>query len=361
MSFVGHGQSRSVPGSFREFYELQQSRAESLSRVDDSVAGFQPLVMATVHAIGLVHTELAETHALLLTQPFDSMARCLFAEPMSRGAKALADVDVRIAELRKQLELAHEGRAHHQLPSVQSVVPLSAIGAADTSAAAASMVSFGSGGSQISLGPSASAITSLSGGGVSTGNLPPDPNLWPSGVFQGWGSSAAKWGVGKTDAGLSFGQFTHVSFSGAAVTFKQGTCVAAAAPNAHARNRSQWCVTPLICKALGFAAHERVEGTTEDQYVVANLKKSELPKCQWVVNPCPVPCRSSMRLLRRGLSPQALRGIGNRPPRLTALTSRTGPRRPIPRRAASGSQILMGSPRVRCLSLPPACAGIGTA
>ena len=56
-------------------------------------------------------------------------------------------------------------------------------------------------------------------------------------------------------------------FKGAAVTCKPGTCLAACAPGGGgAKARSKWCINPTGCLALGYHAHDRPEGTTDDMY-----------------------------------------------------------------------------------------------
>jgi hypothetical protein len=110
---------------------------------------------------------------------------------------------------------------------------------------------------------------------------------YPAGVFKMWGNQAVRHGAWKNDHGLVFGnRQVTLKTSTSSVTFAH--CMAAAGPNGSARGNSAWCVTPDRCRLAGYAAHERVEGTTEDDYVVTDVPEdADRSKWKCVVAPRP--------------------------------------------------------------------------
>ena len=300
--FIGHDQSRSVTGSFREFYAKQLERATKLTRLPSNIVAFAPLVEATLAAVTLAFSSLTEYHTLMMAQPLHLMQRRVFLEPPRHGnaAHALESVDARIVKLREQVELAAQGLADHQDPGLQRIAQHAALGSTISTASPGSAAS--------SLGPSASQVgLALS---APSSIMPAQPTLgvvpssfvgsgaplvkvglvtgpaFPPGVFKGWGDMAVKLGVAKTPHGLAFGSNQCV-FKGAAVTCAPGTCLAACAPGAGgAKARSKWCIDVTGCLALGYNAHDRPPGTTDDMFeMIQGDSKTDRANWAYIVEP----------------------------------------------------------------------------
>ena len=216
--FIGHDHSRSVPGSFREFYAKQLERATKLTRLPNNIVAFAPLVEATLAAVALAFSSLTEYHTLMMPQPLHLMKRRVFLEPPRHGnaAHALEAVDARIIRLREQVELAAQGLADHQDPGLQRIAQGAALGSTVASVSGSALSSLGPSASQVSvdlssLSPAAlanpsGAPPSLIGSGVSSGLASTKLEAkFPPGVFKEWGDMACKLGVAKTQHGLAFG------------------------------------------------------------------------------------------------------------------------------------------------------------
>ena len=268
---IGHDQSRSTPGSFREFYARQITRAEHISRIPCDVALFPDLMRRAKFAVSLVFSQYAESHAAMLTRPLHLAQRVKFLDPSGSPATALTEIDDELVRVRSELARAAEGRAAFQASHLlQSAVAPSS---SETMQAPAATISRGQ------------AVTSLRGAaGKST---PHAASAYPAGVFKMWGNQAVRHGAWMNDHGLVFGnrQVTLKNNTNS-VTFAH--CMAAAGPNGSARGNSAWCVTPDQCKLAGYAAHERVEGTTDDDYVVTDVPDdADRSKWKCVVAPAP--------------------------------------------------------------------------
>ena len=274
---IGHDQSRSVAGSFREFYAKQLERAVKITRLPNNVVAFAPLVTATLAAISLAFSSLTEWHALMMAQPLHLMQRRTFLEPSRHGnaAAALEAVDARIVKLREQVELAKLGLADHQDPGLQQISGFAPGGGGSVVCRG----SAGDTGKQVSLNltaipgvpPPQPALgyvpgASFVGSGVTaaTAIVAGSKEQFPTGVFKNWGEVSCQLGVAKTPQGMAFGSNICV-FQGATVTCPEGTCLASCAPGAGgSKARSKWCINVAGCLALGYNAHDRPPGTTDD-------------------------------------------------------------------------------------------------
>ena len=286
-AFFGYGESRSVAFSFREFYSKAITRAERLTRLPSDIVAFAPLVEATLAAYRLAFASLAEYHALMIVQPFHLATRRSFLDNVFGGnaSDALADVDARIVELRKNVDLAEEGRAPHQQPGLQPI----ALSTLQAGSQLGSALSLSTGGSLLTAHPPASVISAgpsaslLGVAPLSLAGRPIPQSLFPDGVFANWGDNAVRYGVAKTDFGLAFGN-NGVAFTGASVTMKPGCCIASCAPGKFSKGRSTWCVTPTVCSTLGYDAHARPLGTTDEQFEVRPLPKgTDSSGWTWIV------------------------------------------------------------------------------
>ena len=276
---IGHGDSRSIEGSFREWLHYQLDRATQVAHLPTGSVAQGAIVADVKRAVALTFSAFSEGVATMFLRPFHEAKRQAFCHPSSIAAKAFDQIDKDITTTQAQLELAEKGQAAHQLAHLQPVgpliappllrhVPLGSVGGSSTSSGA---------------GPSSgSATLSLTGSTVPSlvGSPPPQSSPYPVGVYKGWGSAAAALGVWKCPEGLAFGK-TIVSLQKPSITFPPGTCLAAAAHNVTAINRSKWCVSPAVCKALGYAAHDRVDGTVNDDYTSREFDPATTDTSSW--------------------------------------------------------------------------------
>ena len=260
---IGHDQSRATPGSFREFYARQITRAEQISRIPRDVLLHPDLIRRAKFAVSLVFSQYSESHAAMLTRPFHLAQRVKFLDASGSPATALAEVDGELVRVRSELARAAEGRAAFQAPHL--ALPSTPVPA--------------------SPGQSRTSPTSLAGRpGI---GAPRVASAYPADVYKMWGNQAVRHGTWMNDHGLVFGNRQVTLKDGAqSVTFAH--CMAAAGPNTSARGNSAWCVTPKQCRAVGYAAHARADGTTEDDYVVTDVP-DDADRSTWkcVVAPSP--------------------------------------------------------------------------
>jgi hypothetical protein len=292
LNTIGHGQSRSVHGSFRHFLFHQTVRAERIRRLPRNIVAYPSLVQKTLAALRDVLVAASERHASMIVRPFHLMKRTLFVEKGSASEKALDSIDKQLTELKEQLERAETGEADFQAPHLQSLACQSAApmvtGTALATGADATTISF--------MPPSQLATesamqlqvkqhqqqlkqlqkqlqdqTSSVGALAGTGGF-------PKGVFAGWGDAACRYGVYQSPEGLVFGN-KLVQLKRPALNVPAHSCLAAAAAGGAAKGRSQWCIRPLHC--LNYASHDRVDGTSNDDYVVTELDLATVDKSQW--------------------------------------------------------------------------------
>ena len=294
--FIGHNQSRSVAGSFREFYQKQIDRAVSLSRVPTNIVGYSPLVLAGRSMMTTTLDAFSQYQTGLKTRSFHDMTRSLFAD-IGTIATAVSDFDRRLNRLREQVQLSETGEADHQAPGVQPVV-VSSLAASTPLASLSHSVGLpaSSSGSVLLAGASPSV---LAGGSVSviSGGSPllRSPSLagsiseWDQSVFRGWGDQAYRHGVAKTDFGIAFGN-TGVSYNKGGAEFTG--CLAGAAHNQSSKLRGKWCVDPKNCAKLGFNAHDRPKDASDkSQTCTSDFSFFNLPHTvdksgwQWIVRP----------------------------------------------------------------------------
>ena len=273
---IGHGDSRSVTGSFREWLHFQVERCTQLGLLPSGTVAQAALLQDVKVAVSLTFSTFAEGVATMLLRPFHEAKRQAFCDVSSAAAKEFARVDSVIETTQVQMVLAEKGQAAHQMAQLHQVAPSTSYGSSVPTAPLSSVRdgSLSGGGSLTgsALGPSASVLA----------GSPAGPSAFPAGVFKDWGNAAVTLGVWQCPEGIAFGKF-KISVRKPSVTFKQGTCRAGAAPSANARNRSKWCLDPVGCKAMGYAAHDRPEGTTNDDYVVAEYDEDTEDRSQWVV------------------------------------------------------------------------------
>ena len=259
---IGHGQSRASRGSFREFYARQIVRAEHISKLPQNVALFPDLFRRAKLAVTLVFSQYAEGHAAVLTRPFHSARRIYFIDLGGSVETSLTEIDDELIRVRSELSRAAEGLAAFQSPHLLQ------LGSASTSTFPPGMPpGLNTCATPPAAGVSTTKVITLPGSGASSSNT---PAAYPAGVFKNWGNQSVKHGAWLTDSGLVFGNRLVCLRDGkGSVTFKH--CMAAAGPNNSARGNSSWCVTPDVCKSVGYKAHERADGTTDDDYVVTTL------------------------------------------------------------------------------------------
>ena len=271
---IAQGDSRSVPGSFREWLHFQMERCTLLHHIPAGTPAFVALMEDTRSAVRLLFSHFSEAFSTMLTRPFHEARRQIF-NPPGGAASAFAAVDTTMRTIQTQLALARKGQAAHQAPQLQNMRDALSV--------------FGS--------PSAATVTqAISPASVAKGTTPTilstggAAHTWPPNVFLDWGHAAVKLGIWICPEGIAFGN-NKVSLE-KTVTFANGTCIAAAAPAKDARSRSKWCVDPERCKALGYAAHERADGTTDADYKTVKYNDNTEDRSSWKVV---IPARPELR------------------------------------------------------------------
>ena len=291
---IGHGQSRSIQGSFRHFLFHQTVRAERIRRLPRNIVAYPSLVRKTLAAMRDVLVAASERHASMMVRPFHLMKRALFVEKGSAAEKALDSIDKQLAELKEQLERAETGEADYQAPHLQPLVgqhsaPLvqgTALGAgvetvlsfpppnmqAQASASEAAM--------QLQVRQQQQLLKQLQKQLQNQGVTIPTSLSFPTGVFAGWGDAACRYGVYQSPEGIIFGN-KLVQLKRPALNVPASSCLAAAAASFSSKGRSQWCLRPLHCK--NYATHDRLDGTTNDDYVITEIDLATVDKSQWRV------------------------------------------------------------------------------
>ena len=283
MAAVGHGQSRSVPGSFREFYELQKMRAKSLDSMPADIAVVVAITASIHAAIRRVFEQFAAFQSNLFLRGLHNMRRRVLIDVHAKSGVMVEidSIDARIKAAIKDFRAYEEGVAAHQRPHMQPLaVPLAVTGVdARTIPSAALPISQARAVPQLTCAPVA-----LPAAGApaptgeykrfSTKEAAAFARLWPAGIAKGWGDQATRWGIFISDSGPVFGN-RLVQFR-KTIRFKAGTCIAAAGPNGPGPGNSKWCCNVNECIKLGYAAHEYPEGVTADDISVTLLSSKEL-------------------------------------------------------------------------------------
>ena len=292
-AMIGHGQSRSVQGSFRHFLFHQTARAERIRRLPRNIVAFPSLVRKMLAALRDTLVGATERHASMTVRPFHLMRRTLFVEKGSAAEKALDSIDKQLTELKEQLERAETGEADYQAPHLQ---PLFGTPVVDTTVTGTALGT--SADTILSFPPlSATAVESAMQLQVKQqqqqlkqlqqqlqkqGATPETSGSlrFPQGVFAGWGDSACRYGVSQAPEGIVFGN-KLVQLKRPALNVPANSCLAAAAAGSQTKSRSQWCIRPLHC--ANYASHDRVDGTTNDDYVVTDVDLTTVDKSKWRV------------------------------------------------------------------------------
>ena len=299
LSAIGHGQSRSVQGLFRHFLFHQTVRVERIRRLPRNIVAYPSLVQKTLAALRDVLVAASERHASMTVRPFHLMKRTLFVEKGSAAEKALDSIDKQLTELKEQLERAETGEADYQAPHLQSLIgqgaALTVTGTALSTGIDATEISY--------LPPSQQTIETAMQLQVKqqqqqlqklqkqlqeqhAGQEVPASLRFPQGVFAGWGDAACRYGVAQAPEGIVFGN-RLVQLKRPSLNVPATSCLAAAAAIAFSKGRSRWCLRPLHCK--NYAAHDRVDGTTEDDYVITEIDLATADQSQWRVLIAPNP------------------------------------------------------------------------
>ena len=291
---IGHGQSRSVSGSFRHFLYHQIARAERIRRLPHDIIAYPSLLRKMAAAMRDVLNGVTELHASMSVRAFHLMQRALFIPKGSQAEKALGAIDTQLSDLKDQLEKAVTGQASHQALQLQTISG-NAFGAGT---GAGSSISF--------LPPSTAALTMADGdlrsklpmkqkddlikalkaqiaapGAGST----PGASPYATGIFASWGDAAWRYGVARAPEGIAFGR-QLVQSKKATVNIKPGSCLASAAVSSSLRNRSQWCVDVANC--ANYAAHNRPDDTTDNDYIITDIAEdADRSKWQIIIPPHP--------------------------------------------------------------------------
>ena len=275
---IGHGGSRSLTGSFREWMFLHVDRCTQLNHIPAGSLVQSSLVTDMKSALRLLFSAFSESVATMFVRPFHEAKRQLF-NPPDGAAKSFARIDETIIETQKQLVLARTGQAAYQAIHLQQVGhPGGAYGQSATAPPLANN------GLSLTASPSGLALSSHVAGLT---DRPVENAAWPTGLYEDWGVAAVRHGVWRCPEGLAFGNMKVAASK--SVTFVKGTCLAAAAPSSNARGRSKWCVNPSGCKALGYAAHERPSGTVESDFTSEWYDVSTVDNSSWTVIMATIP------------------------------------------------------------------------
>ena len=209
-TLIGHGQSRSVFGSFRHFLFHQIARAERIRRLPRNIVAYPSLVRKLDAAIVDVLHGVAERHASMGVRAFHLMKRALFLPKGSPGDKALAAIDSQLVSLKEQLEKVATGEASHQAMELQTIdtggllqtigqQPFQGGGGTSTDNAGASQLKDLQkklAAQQKIIDRQVAPVTTLS--------------PYPKGVYASWGDAAWRYGVARTPAGIVYGsQLVH--------------------------------------------------------------------------------------------------------------------------------------------------------
>ena len=288
-SAIAHGQSRSTSHSFREWFALQLDRSVQLKHIPSNTLIHASLFQDTRSAVMLLFSNFSEAMATMFTRPFHEARRPLF-NPAGGAAAAFLEIDGEIRTTMKQWDQALKGQAAHQALHLQPALglPGSGQGSSSASSAAGSGLSLYSGLGQSasqagSIGSDTHTVLSL-GTATHLGKKPKKNALgvgkgkWPDNVFYDWGHAAAHLGIWMKGDEIIWGG-VKVSVA-KAITFKPGMCMAGAAPSNNDKGRSKWCVDVLGCKTLGYAAHQRPHGSTNEDFVCVDVE-DDFDKSGW--------------------------------------------------------------------------------
>lgn len=309
-STISYGQSRAESGSFREWYHFHMLRATRISHIPNRTAAYATIVSDTKASVAQVFHELSERFATMAVRPFHEASRPTFLDLHGAAHKSFVQIDSNLAKVKSELDMALKGLAAYQAPHLQLLSSTAGAPSITSSGHPASSSSSFQNTPYITSTMSAASSTANSVApstiqGSSTGTLPDSGTPYPSHVFESWGDHACKYGVYLSPDGPVFGHTLVKVNKPGEISFKTGTCMAAAAANLGPKGRSQWCVSPATCKANGYAAHDRLPGTTNSDYVavaidnntdrsawsvvvpsIANVSK-RAPRPPWSVNTGP--------------------------------------------------------------------------
>jgi hypothetical protein len=273
---VGHAQSRSQLGSFRDFYTRQILRAEELRKVPPNVMLYPELVRRAKLAVSQTFAQYGEFHAAMLQRPFHAASRRVLIDPSGPVATAFAELDAELARAKIDLARAAQGRAVFQAPHLQLYTPSPPSIFAGVTATHSKLPG------SVSDAPKVSLVSFGSPGSFSS--PPAGQPQWPAGYFNCWGNMALRHGVyTKAGEGIIFGNRLVKKRDGGDI--KVG-CVAALGPNKDKKLNSAWCCDVQGCLRSGYAAHERPSDAAD--LVVSRVPKGkDLSSWTTVVAPRP--------------------------------------------------------------------------
>ena len=302
MRLAGHIQSRSVAGSFREFYTLQKERAKAISFLRADMPITLNLRRDAAAAVVRAFVDYETWHTTMLAASLHTAERRVFIDQVSaRGVRSVfADIDDRIKTATARIRDAEEGLADFQQPDVQLLSKGSPASATLPLAEPASPVALPSASadtyalSTLVIQPSSEPLgkklktDAQKGAAVSSATLSPGASagLWPRGVYNGWGDHAVRWGVWLSPYGLVYGNKLRQNTSATPVNFKKGCCIAAAGPCESAVANSRWCVDVESCAKRGIVAHEFASSLVVPGSVSpSDMKLVQLTKAQLADRP----------------------------------------------------------------------------
>ena len=220
MAAVGHDQSRSVEGSWREFVHNMTMRSKRLSRLPHDLRATLTLYADCLTTITRLFSDFADRSAAMHTQPLHLVKRPVFLEPGGVAANLFSDIDTEITKLREDVTKAKRGQATHQQANMQS---------ATTDAHQPQP--------QLQPQPSLQAMSPWT---------PTVPNTkassYPTGIYENWGDAAYRNGVFISPQGPVLGNKLITARGGGRVTSDKSMCPASLAENESVIGKGRWCV-----------------------------------------------------------------------------------------------------------------------
>ena len=305
MSAIGLDQSRSVQGSFREFYAHAANRAKQMSLLPPGIMATAQLFTRILEAYKLVFTQFASAMANMYAQQTHIAARPHFLEPASPAVLLLSTIDDDISEVKKVAKQMERGMAAVQRPDMQSLpappnwqappAPPNWQAPPTWSPHLAKHKPYPPGEVKTypaSAGQWATSASLLPGGiATSPGWLIENPaqpvhelDYWkrPSAfgpeIFSGWGDAAYQHGVAMTDAGPVFGKKCVVSETSSDIP--GNTCIASCVPAWSNEEKAKWCVK------LGCTDHEYPKDKGKEDFKFIDVPAgTDQSKWKWIVHP----------------------------------------------------------------------------
>ena len=276
---IGHGQSRSVTGSFRHFYFHQIARAERIRRLPKDIVAYPSLVAKMNAAMLDVLQGVQERHTSMAVRAFHLMQRSVFVPVGEAGEKALKAIDTQLTLLKDQLEKVASGEADHQALNIQlSAGGQSAFigfgGTATGTAVTGTALDIAASGQLKQLEAQNKALQKQLQQARSNDQQGKSP--YPAGIFISWGDAAYRYGIYRAPEGIVFGG--QLVQSKKAVDLS-GKCLATVAVSNNVKQRSQWCSDVAHCK--NYAAHDRPDEISSDDLVVTQLDLDTVDTSQW--------------------------------------------------------------------------------